>query len=278
LVWFLVGLVESPAEKAGLSHLCISLGILDKNYMKYLPLGLVIIFPMMLFGQKEYIVCQGDSANITFGLNCTGKGVQTPWVDSKKPGRYFVHLYCIKNGDTLSRDSAYINIAAPPEVDVDSFPTLCDNDPLFDLTQYGSPKTGQWRSKTYPASISNNTVYPAKLKPGSHWLTYRYTDPFTKCYTDDSAEITIKACTNGLNEPGYNTEFKIHPVPCTNSIILTGNTDRITILKAVDALGRERSVFIEGNTIHIENTPPGLFYLRVYTPDGIAVLKGLKLP
>jgi hypothetical protein len=243
--------------------------------MRILCLLLLTLLPVLGYAQKTFIVCQYDSA--AFSPACfKGKMIVEGEVNFSVPGRYFIKMWCIEKGDTLSEDSAYTEVAALPEMNADTLPDLCDNDPAFSLVSYGNPTTGKWHSTTKPLAIINNTLYPNVLKAGTHWLTYKYTDPKTGCYDSDSSQITIKACGSGLREENALNSYRVSPNPANNWLILSGPVTNGMEISLVTPLGLEKKVTLNGNRISLENVPAGLFFLRISSGSHTYTLKCIK--
>lgn len=207
---------------------------------------------------------------------------QDPWtgiyfIDPARlsPGKYeVIFKVSYNNGICPSTDTMQLTIKEAPKLTTDSLPALCNNDPLFDLNQYGSPAGGKWYSKTKPAAITANKLAPSKLKIGTNWLTYKYTDGLTGCDGTDSTLITIKDCISGINEEAENP-FRISPIPAKDHLNFSGATSD-TKISLITTLGIEKNAKMYGNTISLENVPTGIFFVRIESDNQVYILKGLK--
>lgn len=226
--------------------------------------------------KRTYIICVGNNVNLNSGC-FKGKSVVEGKVDLQHTGIYpFRHL-CINNGDTLTIDSCIADVVPLPTMNADTLPDLCDNDPAFSLQNYGNPLSGQWYSKTKPFGVISNTLYPDALKAGTHWLTYRYTDPKTGCYNNDSTTITIKPCAASLDDVGGQNQIEIYPNPAKDYLIVSGINGNADIT-LITALGIERKIVLKSGRISLENIPSGVFFIRIRSGSQITVQQGMKLP
>jgi hypothetical protein len=173
--------------------------------------------PLVDVAKADYTVCKGDSAHLNAGTG--GAGTVWKWYDVYKPGRppvnttknYNVLLNGTSTGAVKTwkfrvtaeqkilgvtctdEDTITVNVYSLPKVDAGLPQPQCIDNPEYNLkTVNSSPdNTGTWFSKTKPYAIVNNYLYPKALGVGKHWITYKYTDPISHCYSFDSAEIMI---------------------------------------------------------------------------------------
>jgi PKD repeat protein len=182
---------------------------------------IVVVFnPLVDVEKKEYIVCKGDSSHMTGGVG--GPGTTWQWFDLRRsppqlvsttknydwePKGFTDKVMTVKFKVIASQtlfgvvcsdvDTQTVNIHPLPKVVAGQPDPQCIDNPPYDLTTItnfadGVPdNSGDWRSKSKPNAISANELYPKVLGVGKHWITYRYTNPVTKCYKDDSIQIEI---------------------------------------------------------------------------------------
>lgn len=174
--------------------------------------------PLVEVTKRTYIVCKGDSAHLDGGAG--GAGTVWKWYATDKPGRPPVNTtktynyvpigtsvgevktwkfrvtadQTIKGITCSDADTVTVEVHSLPKTEAGNPAPQCIDNPGYDLKTVPGQlpdNTGVWRSKTKSYAIINNTLYPKALGVGKHWITYRYTDPNTGCYKDDSAQIVI---------------------------------------------------------------------------------------
>jgi gliding motility-associated-like protein len=115
-----------------------------------------------------------------------------------QPIQYQVLAWGKRIGGVRCQSVGYVNLYVndPPVITFTAkpLPKQCiDNGPM-NLSGYATPVGGKWSSKTQSSAVSNNYAIlsgPTGLGKGTHYLTYTYTDPKTKCVKSDSVSLLI---------------------------------------------------------------------------------------
>lgn len=243
--------------------------------MKQLLLCFFLLLTLTSFGQtKEYTVCQGGSYNVI--PECVqGHGVSDGTVDTHTPGKYFVRQWCIDGTDTLSRDSFYVNVEALPAVALSPHSkTVCNNDSRFTLN--GAPVGGVFYTLPPTDGLDSSYFYPDRAEPGDYKIVYRYKSS-SGCTNYDTASITVKDCSSGMNEPAIPL-LSMYPNPARNYVELKGDLSHVSSVTLTSVLGQEMPVQLDGSRISLDNILPGLFQVRVTQYNHVYTFKGIKLP
>jgi len=127
-------------------------------------------------------ICEGDSAEFSV-VAIGGSGTPTfAWSNSgvfvnpnsNNPmaapisSGYFVVTVSDNIGYVV--DSVYVTVLPPPSVSLNSLPSYCLDDPINDLSTFGSPSGGTWG----PGGLitSAGSFYPLNAGPGDHEIIY----------------------------------------------------------------------------------------------------------
>jgi hypothetical protein len=148
----------------------------------------------MSWGQQ---CVQGAPVDLSVGASPAGGSFSGPGVNS---GYFYpniagvgthtiVYSYTDGNGctGTYSRN---ITVQGLPTVTVSQIPPSCANDPLIVLSSYGQPFGGTFSG---PGVSSSGLVFvPASAGPGTHVLTYTYTNS-VGCESSASVQVAVYA-------------------------------------------------------------------------------------
>jgi hypothetical protein len=243
--------------------------------MKRLLLCFFLLISIASFGQiKEYTVCMGGDMYIE--PQCSqGTPVVDGTVDFQTPGKYYIRNWCINGQDTLFRDSFYVNVEARPQVALSPHSkTVCNNDPRFAFTAV--PVGGVFYIPGPPDALDSTYFYPDRAEPGDYKVVYRYKSS-SGCVNYDTAFITVKDCTSGIDEPAIPL-LSMYPNPARNYVELKGDLSHVTHVTLTSILGQETPVQLDGNRISLNDIPLGIFQVRVTQYDRVFTFKGIKLP
>ncbi|RMG70793.1 MAG: T9SS C-terminal target domain-containing protein, partial [Bacteroidetes bacterium] len=111
-----------------------------------------------------------------------------PTVTYSSPGTYDVQLAVAGPGglDTLAHP-ALVHVVSPPSASLAPLPSLCADAPILTLSG-GIPAGGTYSG----TAVSGGTFDPALAGPGSHVVTYTYTDT-TGCSDQAQANLVVHA-------------------------------------------------------------------------------------
>ena len=211
--------------------------------------------------------CEGDTGtlfasgqnDVTFMWSNGQPGITT---DVTMAGYYTLTGTSTISGCTAV-DSAFVNIYAPPTVDLGADTTICDGDNvIITLTGYTSYS---WSN----GFISNSVTI---TDSGTYHVTV--TDMHA-CEGTDSITVSVEICSNVENIVAQNA-FRVYPNPAKNIINIEVDYAKKTTFKMLNIEGRE---VLKGklNTgavqqIDVTTLPPGVYFLEIRS-DTITELK-----
>ena len=141
--------------------------------------------PQQLCTNSNPLTLQGSPAGGLFSGNAVSGGVFYPALAGA--GVHKIYYQYTNSNACTAKDSASIAVLPPPVVSLSGIPmSLCNSDAPYTLV--GAPAGGTFSG----TGVTGNMFNPAGLNPGSHLLSYHYTDTSTLCNSSASVSITIK--------------------------------------------------------------------------------------
>lgn len=228
--------------------------------------------PVIVQAPKHNLVYQhGNFKNaMTFVSSPFYKGVDTVIVQCAKAtqitcdtGIYIFHSTCAFTCDSIS------------QVDWN-----CKSIYTIQLSSFGSPKIinhpyrGTAKIQQTPIDVSNLIYTPNPNYAGLDFLTYSI---FNNKYC---IEFDLD-CITALTDPLPPQHLKLHPNPIRKDGVLISESPMHWV-KLFDISGKNIQDCAPINNdislpLEVEALPPGIYYLRVGTKDGVKVLSFLKL-
>ncbi|HOI01138.1 MAG TPA: T9SS type A sorting domain-containing protein, partial [Bacteroidales bacterium] len=232
-------------------------------------------------------ICQGDTTQ----LNAVVSGGVPPYTYSWSPATSVNNAtlpnplafpvvnttYSVTVTDQNSdsgTDDIIVTVIPIPNVTFPNLPFVTEQTPAFPLT------TGQPVGGTYSGpGVSGGIFTPSIAGPGSHFLTYTYTDPVSGCTGSAVASIWVDPIIPGIKENGKGVWISIYPNPSKGKVVLTVRTvDQEMRLEVLDAQGK---VLMERNLINANGRheldlsllPTGIYHIRCYGSEDSFVQK-----
>ena len=189
-------------------------------------------------------------------------------------GQYSVtvtHLFSCSSSDTVN-----VIIAPLPSVSLTlPFDSICTGDGLQILSG-GSPANGTYNG----AGVSGISFDPVVAGAGLHAIGYSYTDGTTGCSNSANDTIRVNICA-GIKGIASDGMIKIFPNPVSREL----NVDLSAIKEKciLEILTPEAKVIsftsLSGESIYpvnVENLAPGIYFLRINTPDSNYMIRFIK--
>ena len=230
--------------------------------------------PNVIANASDNFICTGDTVVLT-----GGGAVSYLWSGSVTDGVFFIPAatgaYTVTgtNGNGCSNtDSVTVTVNPLPSVTF-TYPgndTICTSNGSQTLTG-GSPAGGIYSG----TGVSGSSFDPATAGPGSHTLTYAYTDG-NGCSNTSDASIVVLGCA-GLETNGENT-VEVYPNPFTDMITIT-HLPEASKISLYNAWGQEieSRMVTENNWImHTSHLSPGMYFLSVQTTQGTVTRRIIK--
>ncbi|MBN2172989.1 MAG: T9SS type A sorting domain-containing protein [Bacteroidales bacterium] len=152
-----------------------------------------------------------------------------------------------------------------PEVTLEPFAMVCENEPAFELTG-GWPEGGTYSG----TGVVDGWFYPADAGVGSHTITYTYVDPNT-CENYAEEQIVVDPCT-GIGENVDASGVTIFPNPNDGNFTLKIDLE-INDLVNVQIFDALNEVVFEANNIstgqlyskdvNLNGFAKGVYFLRI---------------
>ncbi|AMM50686.1 hypothetical protein TH61_05150 [Rufibacter sp. DG15C] len=214
-------------------------------------------------------ICQGSSVTLTASegtsyLWSTNETTRSITVSTK--GSYFV---TVSNSEGCKTTSAatQVTLVAPPTVTLEAFATLCQDKSPFTLTG-GSPTGGVYSGP----GVSNNQFNARVAGPGSHTITYTYTDG-NGCSNTATQPLTVSTCL-GIEEDVMLATFKATPNPSSDVLNIETTVDTKTdiLLQLVSLSGKvvkvDKVLGVKGNFKRqwaVQALAKGVYILHIKT-------------
>jgi len=241
---------EAPGTPSGLTLICASWG----NPTTYSTSGST--------GASSYEwVLEPESAGTTSG---NGTNITVTWASSflgDATLKVAAENYC-GTGNYSNEISISIYL---PEVTLEPFGTVCEDEPAFELTG-GYPEGGSYSGP----GVIDGWFDPAVAGVGTHMITYTYEDANT-CENSTEEEIVVDPCT-GINKSNDNSGIMIFPNPNNGNFTLKVDlevNDRVDI-QIMNALNEiiyeDKNISTEqlyNKDINLSNYAKGIYYLRI---------------
>jgi|GEM_PF-5737345 len=224
--------------------------------------------PMVDLG-ADRAVCGGTAlhAGSYAGDFLWSTGATTPGLSVSSSGTYWVRLVTVC--DTV-RDTVSITVNPFPTVSFSMNPsTVCQDWATFPLNS-GTPAGGTYSG----TGVSAGLFDPAAAGPGTHVLTYTYTDA-NNCTSTASATVVVDLCTGIGEQPQL--EFTLRPNPADEFVDITifGVKQQNALADIMDASGRivRSERLTPAARIGLENLGAGIYFVRVRAAEGVAMKK-----
>lgn len=202
-------------------------------------------------------------------LVATGTNIQ--WYAGPSGGTPLAGTTALSNGsnyyatqtsgcESTSRLVVAVTINAAPTVTLSSFPTVCNTDAAFNLTQ-GSPIGGTYSG----TGVSSGSFNPATAGAGTVTITYTYTN-VNLCTGTATGTILVNDCVSipELSKSGY----LIYPNPVNGFVTIKSNNEAIKTVKLFDNTGRliasqDLSEFDAEIKLDLSNYANGIYTVQI---------------
>lgn len=183
---------------------------------------------------------------------------------------YYYYDWVIQPQPCISARTPVTATIGNPAVTLSSFNTVCVNWPVFPLSG-GSPSGGTYGGP----GVSAGNFDPSVAGPGTHTITYIYTDG-NGCSDTATQTITVDGCLS-LDEMNAIGSWSVYPNPSNGNVnidLQLMNSDEVTF-SVVNLVGQ--TVFSEKKNLsagmnnlfwNIEDVGNGVYMIRVTTSSG----------
>jgi hypothetical protein len=139
----------------------------------------------------------------------------------------------------------------------------------------GSPAGGVYSGTT----VSGGNFSPSTAGIGTFPITYTYADS-NACSSSATSPLNVDICTGLDQQSTAGLQIDVYPNPFGNKISVVFGEDKTNVLVEVFNTSGQRIIGerFSGKTLDVETSiwPAGMYYLRVITPEGLAVKKIVK--
>ncbi|GAA4310489.1 T9SS type A sorting domain-containing protein [Nibribacter koreensis] len=193
-------------------------------------------------------ICEGASLTLTASEGASylwSTGATTSSITVSTEGAYSVTVTNAQGCRTTSAITQVTTIT-PPVVTLEAFATVCQDKSPFTLTG-GFPNGGVYSGP----GVSNNQFNSRTAGPGTHAISYTYTDG-SGCFTTVTQPLTVSTCLGAIEEV-MQASFKAAPNPVSDvlSIEMTVDTKTNIVLQLINLSGKvvkeEKAVSFKGN-------------------------------
>lgn len=160
---------------------------------------------------NDTLACANESAiqlnGSPAGGSWSGSGVSSGGLFTPGAPGSIDLVYELGSGSCLSRDTLTVTVQAKPNVDAGPDFDVCIGSGTGTLN--GTPSGGSWSG----AAISDpsGTYDPSLVSPGTHTLTYSFTDPVTGCSNSDN--LSMNVISSPVVDAGPDTSICNQPFP-----------------------------------------------------------------
>jgi PKD repeat protein len=162
--------------------------------------------------------------------------------------------------DTLNF-AAFVEVFANPDVTLQPFDEVCENNPPFMLTG-GFPEGGEYSGP----GVEDGWFYPEIAGVGEHLITYSYEDD-NGCSGTAEEILVVDMCTSVTEI--RNLDFDVYPTPTTGELFIRPYFSGKIEIQLVDLTGMkvyETSSFVQAGEplkLDIRHLSSGFYLLRV---------------
>lgn len=189
-----------------------------------------------------------------------------PVIAYDEPGSWDVSLIVSNDlySDTLSFP-AFVEAFANPDVTLQPFDEVCENNPPFMLTG-GFPEGGEYSGP----GVEDGWFYPQVAGVGEHLITYAYEDD-NGCTGTAEEDLMVELCTSVAEIS--NLAVEIYPIPTTGELFVTPDFSGKTAIQLLDLTGTkvfETSLVLQAGVplkLDIRHLTSGFYLLRL-SKDG----------
>ncbi|GIV32483.1 MAG: hypothetical protein KatS3mg031_0018 [Chitinophagales bacterium] len=185
------------------------------------------------------------------------------------PGGPYAIVYSYTDSFSCTyRDTVRVTIHPLPVLSITGLDsTYCVDDPAVVVTV--SPPGGTLSGN----GISGNMFDPAAAGPGTHAITYSYTN--NGCSNLEKTRVTVQVCTP-TGKPSIPGQIHIYPNPAHHQLHISQPNGSALFIQLIGQDGKlliEKATFDSRVLLDIGNLSEGLYFLKVYSGKTVIIRK-----